>query len=344
MRPRPERAQPGALDAALLPRRVPGAHPRPQVSGEGVQGADHLHDRPGDLQRLRRLHHASAPARRSWARRTSCTRSSSRCAPSAAPASSPASSTRCWSTRSRHGPTHDQRLAGGGGGRLHPPGGGAALRHPHPDAVPRRRPDALRCLPPVRGGGGRRASWWPRAAPAPSRGWWCAPTRSGWSGRAGCCSSCTSRPARSPSASRTSPPRMGVRECRYAAQHEDCIQCGLCVRICNEQMMAGAIGFAGRGKTRHVSRPFEQTSELCRQCGACLYVCPVCELRCQAPHRRDRAVQRVPEHSRRRASRPTTTPCASSSRATPASWPDRSVPTRAPAPARHPPRASRRPS
>jgi bidirectional [NiFe] hydrogenase diaphorase subunit len=75
---------------------------------------------------------------------------------------------------------------------------------------------------------------------------------------------------------------MGVRECRYEAAHEDCIQCGLCVRMCNEQMMAGAIGFSGRGKTRQVARPFDQTSELCRQCGACLYICPVCELRCQA--------------------------------------------------------------
>jgi len=74
----------------------------------------------------------------------------------------------------------------------------------------------------------------------------------------------------------------GVRECRYEAKHELCIQCGLCVRICNEQMMAGAIGFAGRGTTRKVARPFDQTSEVCRQCGACLYVCPTCELRCQA--------------------------------------------------------------
>ncbi len=73
----------------------------------------------------------------------------------------------------------------------------------------------------------------------------------------------------------------GMRECRYEAAHETCIQCGLCVRICNEQMMAGAIGFSGRGKTRKVSRPFDQTAEVCRQCGACLWVCPVCELRCQ---------------------------------------------------------------
>jgi len=74
----------------------------------------------------------------------------------------------------------------------------------------------------------------------------------------------------------------GVRECRYEAKHEDCIQCGLCVRICAEQMQGGAIAFAGRGKDRRVARPFDQTSELCRQCGACLWVCPVCELRCQA--------------------------------------------------------------
>jgi bidirectional [NiFe] hydrogenase diaphorase subunit len=74
---------------------------------------------------------------------------------------------------------------------------------------------------------------------------------------------------------------MGVRQCRYQPEHESCIQCGKCVRICEQQMMAGAIGFAGRGLKRHVARPFNITSEACRQCGACLYVCPVCEQRCQ---------------------------------------------------------------
>ena len=73
---------------------------------------------------------------------------------------------------------------------------------------------------------------------------------------------------------------MGVHECRYEPQHETCIQCGLCVRMCEQQMMAGAIGFAYRGARRKVSRPFDMTSALCRQCGACLYICPVCELRC----------------------------------------------------------------
>lgn len=75
----------------------------------------------------------------------------------------------------------------------------------------------------------------------------------------------------------------GVRKVRLAPKDEDCIQCGLCVRMCEEQMAAGAIGFAYRGSKRHVSRPFDKTSERCRQCGACLYICPVCELRCQGP-------------------------------------------------------------
>jgi NADH dehydrogenase/NADH:ubiquinone oxidoreductase subunit G len=73
---------------------------------------------------------------------------------------------------------------------------------------------------------------------------------------------------------------MGVRQCRYPAKHEACIQCGLCVRMCEQQMMAGAIGFAGRGLHRKVSRPFDITDSTCRQCGACLYICPTCELRC----------------------------------------------------------------
>jgi coenzyme F420 hydrogenase subunit beta len=77
--------------------------------------------------------------------------------------------------------------------------------------------------------------------------------------------------------------RYGVRAVRLAPAWEDCIQCGLCVRMCEQQMMAGAIGFAYRGPKRRVARPFDKTSERCRQCGACLYVCPVCELRCHGP-------------------------------------------------------------
>ena len=74
--------------------------------------------------------------------------------------------------------------------------------------------------------------------------------------------------------------RYGVRQARLAPEFEDCIQCGKCVRMCAEQMMAGAIGFAYRGPRRRVMSPFHAQSDLCRRCGACLYICPVVELRC----------------------------------------------------------------
>lgn len=71
-----------------------------------------------------------------------------------------------------------------------------------------------------------------------------------------------------------------VRQQRFKQEHEDCILCGLCVRICKEQMMAGAIGFRGRGENRTLGTPFDIQSEICRLCGACIYVCPACQLRC----------------------------------------------------------------
>jgi bidirectional [NiFe] hydrogenase diaphorase subunit len=77
--------------------------------------------------------------------------------------------------------------------------------------------------------------------------------------------------------------RYGLRQCRLEPEYEDCIQCGKCVRICAEQMMAGAIGFAYRGARRKIMSPFRAQSEVCRRCGACLYVCPVCQLRCHGP-------------------------------------------------------------
>ncbi len=67
---------------------------------------------------------------------------------------------------------------------------------------------------------------------------------------------------------------------RFKQEHEDCILCGLCVRMCKEQMMAKAIGFRGRGETRTIGTPFDQTSEECRRCGGCIHVCPACQLRC----------------------------------------------------------------
>jgi len=72
----------------------------------------------------------------------------------------------------------------------------------------------------------------------------------------------------------------GIRQQRFRQEHEDCILCGLCVRMCKEQMVAGAIGFRGRGETRSIGTPFDIKSEQCRLCGGCIYVCPACQLRC----------------------------------------------------------------
>ncbi len=72
----------------------------------------------------------------------------------------------------------------------------------------------------------------------------------------------------------------GIRRQRFKQEHDDCIMCGLCVRMCAEQMMAKAIGFRGRGEKRSIGTPFDIKSDVCRLCGGCIYVCPACQLRC----------------------------------------------------------------
>jgi len=71
-----------------------------------------------------------------------------------------------------------------------------------------------------------------------------------------------------------------IRQQRFRQEFEDCILCGLCVRMCEEQMVAKAIGFRGRGESRSVGTPFDVPSDVCRLCGGCIYVCPACTLRC----------------------------------------------------------------
>ena len=73
---------------------------------------------------------------------------------------------------------------------------------------------------------------------------------------------------------------LGVRQQRFRQEYEDCILCGRCVRMCEEQMMAKAIGFRGRGSERTIGTPFDINSEVCRRCGGCIQVCPACQLRC----------------------------------------------------------------
>jgi len=53
-----------------------------------------------------------------------------------------------------------------------------------------------------------------------------------------------------------------------------CILCGLCNRVCKEIVGADAIGFASRGLTKDMTAPYDEASEACIGCGACVYVCP----------------------------------------------------------------------
>lgn len=68
--------------------------------------------------------------------------------------------------------------------------------------------------------------------------------------------------------------RMGVESPRFRLKDDDCILCGLCVRVCNEVVGASAIGFSGRGILRKVETPFTGDPKTCIACGACSYVCP----------------------------------------------------------------------
>jgi len=70
---------------------------------------------------------------------------------------------------------------------------------------------------------------------------------------------------------------LGVESTRFKLNPDEdnkCILCGLCVRICNEKIKIGAIGFANRGAERMITPPFEDFSDVCSTCGACSVVCP----------------------------------------------------------------------
>lgn len=73
----------------------------------------------------------------------------------------------------------------------------------------------------------------------------------------------------------------GVTETRFepCAAPDDCILCGLCSRVCAELIGQAAISFVHRGTDRKVMPPFDETSEMCMACGACVAVCPTGRLK-----------------------------------------------------------------
>ncbi len=68
--------------------------------------------------------------------------------------------------------------------------------------------------------------------------------------------------------------KLGVKETRFIRRDEDCILCGLCVRMCRERMGKSVVGFKMRGDKRQISPPFDVESPQCIVCGACYSICP----------------------------------------------------------------------
>ena len=72
--------------------------------------------------------------------------------------------------------------------------------------------------------------------------------------------------------------KYGITKPRFELEDDDCILCGLCVRVC-EKMGNSALSLAGRGTDMKVDTPFHLQSDVCMACGACASVCPTGHIR-----------------------------------------------------------------
>lgn len=66
----------------------------------------------------------------------------------------------------------------------------------------------------------------------------------------------------------------------FIRDHQYCILCGKCVRVCSEVVGADAIEIVGRGFESHVATPFDgpMIDSTCVFCGNCVQVCPTAAL------------------------------------------------------------------
>jgi bidirectional [NiFe] hydrogenase diaphorase subunit len=68
----------------------------------------------------------------------------------------------------------------------------------------------------------------------------------------------------------------GVKSTRFEIKNpqEQCMLCGLCVRVCREVVGVSAITTVGRGVYKFIGTPFNKVSEECVACGSCVTICP----------------------------------------------------------------------
>ncbi|MCP4937312.1 MAG: molybdopterin-dependent oxidoreductase, partial [bacterium] len=66
----------------------------------------------------------------------------------------------------------------------------------------------------------------------------------------------------------------------FIRDHQYCILCSKCVRICSDVIGANAIEIVGRGFESHVATPFDgpMINSDCVFCGSCVQVCPTASL------------------------------------------------------------------
>jgi bidirectional [NiFe] hydrogenase diaphorase subunit len=68
----------------------------------------------------------------------------------------------------------------------------------------------------------------------------------------------------------------GVTNTRYTKDKDKgkCILCNLCVKTCETLVGVTALGMSGKGPVKKVTTPFDEPSDVCIGCGACVVMCP----------------------------------------------------------------------